>query len=267
MNTKINGLDINVKFTEFGIPKLIHQTYKDENIPDHWKISPREWKEKHPDYDYIFWTDSDIFKYMEEMHPDKLEIFKSFKHNIQRVDMFRYFILYDYGGIYSDLDNYPFENIEIYLNKNTDAYFTGSPVIKTCLTNNFMVARPKTNIFKYICDKVKNEKPWYCYSKFLEVMCTTGPNFLDKTVKKFGKDYYVLPTNKFNAYSVLDSYEKRKDGSVIGQLKGQSWTETNVEAYTFLVVNWILIFILIVLVIYFILYFVYIFRNKEIDFS
>jgi len=31
-------------------PKIIHQTYKTINLPEHWKISQLKWKELHPDY-------------------------------------------------------------------------------------------------------------------------------------------------------------------------------------------------------------------------
>lgn len=35
------------------IPKIIHQTYKDENLPDHWKEAQEAVKQHHPDYEYM----------------------------------------------------------------------------------------------------------------------------------------------------------------------------------------------------------------------
>ncbi len=91
------------------IPKIIHQTWKDNNIPDKWKISKKMWKKHHPEWRYILWTDKMIRDYIEIGYPEFLKLFDSYKYNIQRVDMIRYFILKDLGGIYSDLDLYPTE--------------------------------------------------------------------------------------------------------------------------------------------------------------
>ena len=34
--------------TRNGIPKIIHQTWKDENVPEKWRKSPAEWRRLHP---------------------------------------------------------------------------------------------------------------------------------------------------------------------------------------------------------------------------
>lgn len=34
------------------IPKIIHQTYKTEEIPEHWKAGQKAAKEFHPDWEY-----------------------------------------------------------------------------------------------------------------------------------------------------------------------------------------------------------------------
>ena len=35
------------------IPKIIHQTYKDENLPEHWEKAQYAVKYYHPDYEYM----------------------------------------------------------------------------------------------------------------------------------------------------------------------------------------------------------------------
>ena len=96
------------------IPKIIHQTWVDNNIPDKWKISSMMWQKHHPDWQYILWTDKMIRDYIKLGYPQFLKRFDSYKYNIQRIDMIRYFILKDFGGIYCDLDLYPIQNIEKY---------------------------------------------------------------------------------------------------------------------------------------------------------
>jgi len=45
--------------------------------------------------------------YLNSYHPEIVHHYKKYEYLIQRADMIRYFILYDYGGIYCDLDMYP----------------------------------------------------------------------------------------------------------------------------------------------------------------
>ena len=49
-----------IKHTDSGIPKIIHQTWKTKEVPEKWKKSQEEWQRLHPDWLYILWTDEDI---------------------------------------------------------------------------------------------------------------------------------------------------------------------------------------------------------------
>lgn len=40
------------------IPKILHQTYKNETIPDSWKAAQQSCIDLHPDYEYIVRTSS-----------------------------------------------------------------------------------------------------------------------------------------------------------------------------------------------------------------
>jgi hypothetical protein len=39
------------------IPKILHQTYKNESIPEGWKGPQQSCLDLHPDYEYKLWTD------------------------------------------------------------------------------------------------------------------------------------------------------------------------------------------------------------------
>ena len=86
------------------IPKLIHQTWKTSEIPSKWVNTQKSLLRNNPDYEYILWTDSDIHNFMKTKFPHfYVNVFLNYKQN-QQVDIFRYFLLYVYGGIYIDLD-------------------------------------------------------------------------------------------------------------------------------------------------------------------
>jgi hypothetical protein len=56
----INGIQIPKVFECMTIPKIIHQTYKNYNLPETYKMCQTEIKRLHPDFEYRFYTDNDM---------------------------------------------------------------------------------------------------------------------------------------------------------------------------------------------------------------
>lgn len=54
--------------------------------------------------EYMLWTDESAHDFMEQHYPSFLQMYDSYKYNIQRADSIRYFLLDHFGGIYMDLD-------------------------------------------------------------------------------------------------------------------------------------------------------------------
>lgn len=52
----------------------------------------------------MLWTDESAHRFMEINYPSFLQMYDSYKYNIQRADSIRYFLLDHFGGIYMDLD-------------------------------------------------------------------------------------------------------------------------------------------------------------------
>ena len=75
------------------IPKIIHQTYKNENIPEIWKPGQQACIDLHEDYQYILWTDEMAREFISEEFPWFLETWDNYPYNIQRADAIRYFAL------------------------------------------------------------------------------------------------------------------------------------------------------------------------------
>jgi mannosyltransferase OCH1-like enzyme len=97
------------------IPKILHQTWKNETVPEEWAIAQYTCLDLHPDYRYIvfsqhflslmkLWTDASSREFIKNEYPWFLPTFDSYTFNIQRADVIRYFALYHYGGTYLDLD-------------------------------------------------------------------------------------------------------------------------------------------------------------------
>lgn len=219
-----------VTYTTNNIPKIIHQTWKNDRIPDNWKISNEKWREFHPDWKYMLWTDDLITEYMHEKHPEFLSIYKKYPYNIQRADAMRYFILYDYGGVYSDLDMYPLENIEKYIEDVRASSFFIFSANSACFTNSFMISQKGAPIWLEVQKKLREKVPWYAFGKHLHVMLSTGPLMLDWVLRNSNESYSVLPRLKFNPYAETE-IGTDKPGTVIKSLMGKSWHSFDSTVY------------------------------------
>lgn len=86
------------------IPQILHQTWKDTNIPKDLEAYQRTWQKHHPDWMYCLWNDAEIREFIRLHYAWFLPIYDQYPEHIMRVDAVRYFILNHYGGVYIDLD-------------------------------------------------------------------------------------------------------------------------------------------------------------------
>jgi hypothetical protein len=86
------------------IPKRIIQTGKDAEQPLRSRAVMSNMKLLNPDYEYLFFDDTQVEEFIEREFPHYVEVFRSFQYPIQRYDLFRYLAVFRYGGFYFDLD-------------------------------------------------------------------------------------------------------------------------------------------------------------------
>lgn len=86
------------------IPALIHQTWKDTDVPPEWQKWSDSWRIQHPGWGYRLWTDADNRAFLQEHYPWFLPVYDGYPEAIMRADAIRYFLLDHFGGLYVDLD-------------------------------------------------------------------------------------------------------------------------------------------------------------------
>jgi inositol phosphorylceramide mannosyltransferase catalytic subunit len=96
----LNHFDIN----KCLISKILHQTWKTDKVQTMYKNYILSWLKKNKDWSYSFTTNELNRKFMEKKFPEFLDIYDNYKSEIQRADAIRYFLLYEYGGVYADID-------------------------------------------------------------------------------------------------------------------------------------------------------------------
>ncbi len=147
-------------------PKIIHQTWKDKNVPTESLENVKSCQDSN--YEYRFYTDDDLLDVVVRHFPQYLEQYKNFKKNIERVDFARYAILYSYGGVYLDLDVECLKKLDTFISTNKiilgtepkehrDALYDSRKIV---LCNAVMISPPKQTLWLSLMDHIiKNYDP------------------------------------------------------------------------------------------------------------
>jgi len=173
------------------IPRVIYQCYKDKNVPP---VVKERWLKLNPDFDYKFYDDNDCYQFILEYYgKDYANFFKNIKDGPIRSDFWRICILYQFGGIYADVDIEPLIPIDEIVNSDTTLY--------TCVTaknldNNlnphFIAVEPKNPlilhcIYVYMKDRIKRPYSYLGYS-ITHVMFQVLQSYFN--IYKFKEDIY-----------------------------------------------------------------------------
>src|SRR5450432_3142244 len=89
---------------QYQITKRIIQTGKSLDQPLRNRAAMSNVRLLNPDYEYLFFDDEGVEKFVQQEFPEYREAYDSFQFPIQRFDFFRYLAVYRYGGFYFDLD-------------------------------------------------------------------------------------------------------------------------------------------------------------------
>lgn len=172
------------------MPRIIHQTWKSDTLPEKWRKSWRECREGMPDYTYMLWTDELSRKFVAQHYPEQLEMFDSYRYPIQRADSIRYFILDHFGGIYMDLDIGCRRRMDLLLQGDWEVLL---PVTKPVgVSNDLLVAKPKSGFFAQTIQALKKWDHQYV-TNYPTVMFSTGPMMLSAQFSIYAAAHPVTP--------------------------------------------------------------------------
>lgn len=185
------------------IPARLIQTAPSRDLPPSARAAAAALRLHHPDWEYRFFDDADITRFVAAEFPAHRAILDEFPHAVQRADFFRYLAVHRLGGFYLDLDVFlespleglrslgavfPFE--ELTLNRHLrDAHgidweignyafgaTAGHPFLDAVINN---------------CVRARRERPWRepmfrgvprWFRRDFEVLNTTGPGLLTRTL-------------------------------------------------------------------------------------
>ncbi len=123
-NTYINFFNnylknINNNIPENKIPKLLFQTWKDDNFSNEFNEIRNTWKNYNPEYSYYLFTDNDCDDFIKNNFNNRIyDAYLKIIPGAYKSDLWRYCILYKYGGVYCDIDTLCLNKIDNFLDNN-----------------------------------------------------------------------------------------------------------------------------------------------------
>ena len=250
------------------IPKIIMQSWKTKDIPEHWSESPKSIAKVMPDWKYILMTDEDNRNMIKEHFPDFLECYDNLDYPIQRADTARYAFLYLYGGIYMDLDFIVQRDLSPLFSNNGGLFLVSSGNVSGYYTNSFMASKPRNKFWLEMLDEIKKPKKWWYLSKHFLIMLVSGPLALSRVANRSKHVISIVPKKLVMPCSVCNINCSTCE-AYLKPLEGSSWTSADTTFLNFWLCNWkkVVSFLILLLLLLLIAYIVrkYGISNDSLD--
>lgn len=159
---EMQGTD--VILTKVKIPRIIHQTFRTNDLPQPIQEVVDRLKSMNPEFEYRFYNDDDCYEFIKENYDDDtLSLYSSInpKYGSARADFFRYLVMYKIGGVYLDIKS-----------------FSNVPLKQTILpTDEYILTHWEGRDFHETLNYYHGEfQNWH-------IICKPGHPFLKKTIE------------------------------------------------------------------------------------
>lgn len=161
------------------IPKILHQIdlLGDKN---------NSWKEKHPNWKYILWSNDRIIKFISKEYPDYLSVYKK---GDKKVELAMCLILNHYGGLCVSWDTVCLKNVDNIIKSfpNKKVFLSGIPPLtnvesfiirayhniskdKEMISNKIAMSEKHHIVWKCLVDNIKKGKQMCINNSYEDVM-------------------------------------------------------------------------------------------------
>ena len=206
------------------IPRRIHQIWLqgESELPEEYQSCVRNWRGMHPEWEYRLWDDEAIRRLLAERHPWFLRTYTAYRYLHQRVDSARCFILYEYGGFYSDVDTEPLKPLDLLLEELPQARLIlseqpFSPVerrllrpfvgAKRIVTNAVMGSEKGFPAWKPLLELLPKRRRRFAFNRELNITYSTGPALVSGAFDSYIREdptVVVVPHTYFEAHFGFD---------------------------------------------------------------
>ncbi len=144
------------------IPKIIHQVWLDGPLPQNYYATVQSWIKYHPEWEYHLWTKEEIrYLYLQNQ-----PLFEEASAESQ-VEILRYEILYQFGGLFVDVDVECIKAFDI-LHELCDFYAGVEQNIRTpFISSSIIGASAGHRLIKYCIQELKKKSSFTLDPLFL----------------------------------------------------------------------------------------------------
>ena len=198
-----------------GIPRIIWQTFKSSDPPP-WIVEKREtWVHFAPSFDVRVHTDEEVDSLLRMNFPTRMySMFKRMPLPVMKADLWRYAVIYLYGGVYADSDTTANTQVSRWLDPDCDVVIGLENWEHIC--NWVFAATARHPLFEYVLNFIaKRFEDDFHESTFRErhdfVHYFTGPGvFTDAFVSFATKDGSPRPDVMYNCDYAVSKTDHRQ---------------------------------------------------------
>ena len=178
------------------IPKILHQLWIGPKSPPHRMLAT--WKEKHPDYEYILWTEDEFAR--RDFVPQCIDQINLISEINGKADILRWEILYKYGGVFFDADSICIEPLDesVFLTKTGFAAFENETERGNLIATVAMGFVPNHPLCADIIEWIRTDPEAETMIRNYKAWYSVGPalitRFLD--TKRYS-DFTIFPSHFF----------------------------------------------------------------------
>ena len=165
------------------IPPIVHQTWKNSS-PSEYDNYVKTWNSVGW-LNRKFYSDIDIKNYIKNNFSHYYDFFLKMNKTIERVDFFRYALMYKDGGIYADMDTTIMDSGSLSKLMNNKIVFGYENTFGRRLISQCILLSEKNNVFWL--DLMYFIKRNYSSSKYPPY--NTGPDIVSSFIKIYGRQY------------------------------------------------------------------------------
>jgi hypothetical protein len=239
------------------IPKIIHQTWKTNKLPNILEKIYKYNIDINKDFEYYLWTDDksgeNINDFIMNKYPELYKVYSKIELGVQKSDLARLAIMHYYGGIYIDLDILLLKSLNNLLDYNSDKlYFGFEPSEQTMylwkkdkyICNAFFACSPKNELIDKMLNsviQVYNDYGDVIFNKF-NIFGSDIFKFVLATTDK-SELYEIIDTNKIYPINdiklealetISNDLYKLKSGNYENSYMVHYWIHSNFEAKSIL---------------------------------
>jgi len=240
----INSPFTNMQPKDIVIPLNIFQTWKTKELKPGMQDAVDKLKATNPEFKYYLYDDNDCREFIKNnFEPDVLTAFDCLIPGAYKADLWRYCVLYKYGGVYLDIKFTPVNGFKLINLMDREHFCLERPgywdTNSYGLHNAIMITKPNNIILKECIDTIilnfKNK--YYGYNP----LYPTGPGLLGDIFLNNNNDYTniklfiyftknnICPHIIYKNYSILEMYptyrEEQGHNNSDNKSYGKLWAE------------------------------------------